>query len=324
MNGPFYVETLARNGDVLHRHLVQALPIRIGRGYGNDYIIDDDYVAASHAVVETGEDGTLVMRDLGSRNGIVHKGRRRDALALDGHTVVRLGHTSLRIRDAGFAVAPELLDRTMHRWEGALPGLVGLLLVVLFALFTMWLGDTRDFGVVRYLQAAASGAAAGLLWAGMWAIGNRLFGRHARLGRHLFIVGGALAVATIYDIVSSIVAYAFSLDAIVRYSSHAVIAIGCAMLYFHLRTVKPHHTRGFAAFCGLLLALGSGLTLMSNKQGTGKFADDHYMALLLPPSLRASPDYSVDSLMGDVEALKPRLDRERTEKVRDGDGEDEE
>lgn len=319
MNGPFYLETLARNGDVLHRHQVAGLPIRIGRGYGNDFIIDDDYVAPSHAVVDTDEAGALVMRDLGSKNGIVHKGKRRDALALDGDTVVRLGHTSLRIRGAAYEVPTELLDRTMHRWEGALPGLVGITLVVLFSLFTMWINDTRTFEPVRYLQAAASGAIAGLLWAGLWAIGNRLFGRHARLGRHLFIVGGALAVATATDMLSGVLAYAFSLDSLVRYGSHAMIAIGCAMLYFHLRTVKPHHVRRFAALCTVLFVVASGLALMSNVTRTGRFADEAYMAVLLPPSLRASPDYTVDSFLGDVAGLKAGLDRDRKEKVQDED-----
>jgi hypothetical protein len=60
MSGSWFVETLARNGDVLHRHQVRELPIRLGRGYDNDYIIDDDYVAANHAVIEAGEQGGLV------------------------------------------------------------------------------------------------------------------------------------------------------------------------------------------------------------------------------------------------------------------------
>ena len=42
MSGPWYIETLARNGDVLQRHCVDALPIRIGRGYDNELILDDE------------------------------------------------------------------------------------------------------------------------------------------------------------------------------------------------------------------------------------------------------------------------------------------
>ncbi|HEU4853123.1 MAG TPA: FHA domain-containing protein [Telluria sp.] len=324
MNGPFYIETLARNGDVLHRHQVPGLPIRIGRGYDNDYIVDDAFTAPNHVVIEADDAGGLVMRDLGTRNGVVHQGKRHAQLPVDGNTVVRIGHTSLRVRSPQHAVEPELLDRTMHRWEGALPGMLGILLITIFTLFTLWLNDTEEFQPIRYLQAAAMGIAGGLTWAGIWAVGNRLFDRHARLGRHLFILGSALAAATVFKIVSTVTAYALSWDEVVRYGSHVAIAIGCVMIYFHLRTIKPHHPRKFAILSGSLFVLGSGLTLLSNQQVSGQLADEHYMSVVLPPALRASEDYPVDAFMADVAALKPELDVERTEKVRDAFGDDEE
>lgn len=42
------------------------------------------------------------------------------------------------------------------------------------------------------------------------------------------------------------------------------------------------------------------------------------MSVLLPPSMRASPDYPVDAFMADVKGLKPDLDVERTKKLREG------
>jgi hypothetical protein len=173
MKGPFFIETLARNGDVLHRHRVDTLPIRLGRGYDNDFIVDDDYAAPRHAVVELDADGALVLRDLGTRNGVVHKGRRHDRIVIIGDTVVRMGHTSLRVRAADFPVPPEVVDRTMHGWEGALPGLAGIMLVGAVALFTRWLSDTQSFEYIRYLQALAYFIGAALLWAGIWAFANK-------------------------------------------------------------------------------------------------------------------------------------------------------
>jgi pSer/pThr/pTyr-binding forkhead associated (FHA) protein len=55
---------------VLHRHRVDSLPIRIGRGYDNDLILDDDYAAPPRAG-RAGRQGRLLLRDLGTRNGIV-------------------------------------------------------------------------------------------------------------------------------------------------------------------------------------------------------------------------------------------------------------
>jgi pSer/pThr/pTyr-binding forkhead associated (FHA) protein len=323
MSGPYFIETLARNGDVLHRHQVNDLPIRLGRGYDNDFILDDAFAAPRHALIDADDNGQLVLRDLGSKNGVVHRGKRHASLALSGDTVIRIGHTTLRVRAADFAVEPELLDRTRHGWEGVLPGLVGMLLIGLFALFTIWLNDTQSFQLVRYLQALAYGIGAGLVWGGAWAFANRLFGRQARLGRHLFIFGCALTAMTVYKIGSSAAAFAFSLEWLTRYSSHMAIVIAGGMLFYHLTTVKPHSTRTFAITCTVLALLGSGLILLSNEQRTGRLADSPYMSVVLQPSMRVSPDHTVDEFMHDVAALKKQADEERTKKVKDDGGGDE-
>lgn len=315
MKAPYFIETLARNGDVLHRHQVAGLPIRLGRGYDNDFILDDAHAAPAHAVIESGADGRLVLRDLGSKNGVVYRGKRLGSIELTGDTVIRMGHTSLRVRGADFPVPPELVDRTMHGWEGALPGLVGMLLIGIVALLTVWLGDTGPFQLSRYLQALAYGVAAGLVWGGMWAFANRLFGRHARLGRHLFIFGCGLAAIAAYKIVSSMAAYAWSLEWLVRYGMHVAIALMAGMVYFHLGTVRPQRRRYFASSCALLALLGSGLTLVGNLQASGRVADQLYMPLLLPPEMRASPDHSVDEFMAEAAAMKASIDAERLKHV---------
>lgn len=322
MNGPWFVETLARNGDVLHRHQLTTLPIRLGRGYDNDYILDDDYAAPNHAVIEAGEQGELILRDLGTQNGVVHKGRRTTSLVIDGDTVIRLGHTSLRVRGAAYPVAPELRDRTMHGWEGRLPGFIGLVLIGLFAGLTAWLSDTQAFEMTRYLRALAFGLAAGLVWGGIWAFINRLFGRHTRLGRHLFVLGCALTAITAFKVVSGVLGYAFSLEQLTRFSTPVTILFGAGMLYFHLHTVKPQHARRFARISLMAGLLFAGLTLISNEQRTGRYGDELYMALILPPALRASPDHTVDDFIGDVGKMKARLDAERSRKVNDNGGDD--
>jgi hypothetical protein len=318
MTGPFFIETLARNGDVLHRHRVDTLPIRIGRDYGNDFILDDVYAAPRHAVVEQDADGQLVLRDLGTRNGVVHKGRRHERIVLGGDTMVRMGHTQLRVRAAGFPVAQELVDRTRHGWEGALPGLAGIVLAGAVALLMRWLTDTQAFQFIRYLQALAWVLGAVLAWAGIWAFANRLFGRHARLGRHLFIAGCALVALVAYDMAASAAGYAWSLEAFTRYASHVGIALLAGMVYFHLCTIKPQHRRRHAFCCVALALLGSGLALIGNVQRSGRLADELYMSVLLPPTMRASPDHDVDEFMAQVGAMQKQLDRERAHKDKDG------
>jgi hypothetical protein len=319
MSGPWFIETLARNGDVLQRRRIDALPIRLGRGYDNDFIIDDDYVAASHACIEMDAAGRLLLRDLGSKNGLNHRGKRLSEVVLSGDTVVRIGHTSLRVRAASFPVAPELPDRTFHRWEGALPGAAGILLACCFALFARWIGDIQYFEFVRYFEALAFGVGAALLWSGVWAFANRLFGRHARLGRHLFVFGCGMVALSLVALSAATIAYAFSAEFFTHYASHAATLLVAGMIYFHLCTVKPQNRRRYRWIAAGLAVLGSGLILIFNLQRTGRLADELYMAVLLPPEVRVSKDHGIDEFMRDVEGMKETLDRSRGRKP----GEDE-
>lgn len=316
MSAPYFVEILARNGDVQHRHRVASLPIRLGRAYDNDCILDDAHTAPHHAIVEDGEHG-LLLSDLGSKNGCINQGKRQDRITLSGNTVVRIGHTRLRIRAADFAVEPELADTTMHGWEGITPGLIGLFLIALLMGLEQWQGDVEAFQPIRYLLAIASGIGAAMLWAGIWALANRLFGGHARLGRHLFILGSGLLVLSIWSTLSKIAAFAWSAEWLTRYGSLVSIALFCGVLFFHLRTVKPQHPKRFLITCMVLMVGGSSLALMSNLQGSGRTADELYMSVLLPPSLRDSPNRDIDQFMARTATLRNRADAARASTVKD-------
>lgn len=305
------VETLARNGDVLYRQRVPRLPVTIGRAYDNDIILSDDYCAGHHAVVDALDDGTPILRDLGSYNGTVHRRRRVRELPLGPDTVVRIGHTSLRIRPALHPVGPELRDRTMHGWEGALPGAVGLLLAVATVMLVAWLLDSSALSLQRYAQALALALGSALGWSGMWALGNQLFGTRARLGRHLFIFGCALATLFAVRAASSVLAYAFSLEWLVRYGSHAAVVVGAGMIYFHLATVTPQLRRRLRVACVALAALASTLVLAGNEQRHGDIADSLYMQVLLGPQWRASPDMPVATFIDQAATLQRAVDAER-------------
>ncbi|ELX09692.1 hypothetical protein containing FHA domain [Janthinobacterium sp. HH01] len=318
MKAPYFIEILARNGDVLHRHKAEALPIRLGRSYDNDVILDDAHSAAAHAIVDANEQGELVLRDLGSQNGTYLKGKRQTSVVLGGDTMVRLGHTRLRVRTADFPVAAEIADTTMHGWEGTVPAAIGLALIAIFTCLETWLSDVEPFALIRYLLVLASSLAAGLLWSGLWALANRLFGSHARLGRHLFILGSGLATVGLWKIGSAALAYAWSAETFTRYGNLVTLAIACGMLFFHLITIKPHHPRRFAVSCWVMLVAGAGLMLMTNLQGTGRAADELYMSVLLPPEVRHSADRSVDQFMADAAKLKTGADAARAHAIKDG------
>jgi hypothetical protein len=313
--GPFFVEVLARNGEVKQRHRLDTLPIRIGRGYDNDLILDDRHTSPHHVIVERGADGKLEVRDLDSRNGVIHKGRRQQQMSIDGNTIFRLGHTNLRIRSASFAVAEEMKDTTLHGWEGWPPALTGLVMLVLMTLAGVWVSDTEKADPIRYLTALVGMLSIGLLWCGSWAMANRLFAGQTRFGRHLFIAASGLIVSEVVSLVLSLAAYAFSLESFTRYDNHAAIAVVAGMVYFHLLTINAGNTRRFALASALVLLLGSGLMTMVNYKTGGHLAGELYMSELLPPSLRLSSDKPVAKFLADAAKMKARIDAERSKEV---------
>ncbi len=316
MTAPYYIEVLSRGGDVLTRQRFEQLPIHVGRGYHNEFILDDAHTAERHAVIDADADGNLVMRDLGSQNGVVHLGKRQQQVPLSGTTVVRLGHTRLRVRNADFPVPPEIADTTMHGWEGGAPALAGLALIALFTGVDVALSDAESFNAIRYLLVIASGLGAGMVWCGVWALANRLFGGHARFGRHLFILGSGLIAIGAWKAVSSILAYAWSAEIFTRFGNIVTLALACGMVFFHLRTILPRHPRRLAGMTGLLMAAGAGLLLMNNYQSTGRLSNELYMSVLLPPAVRQSPDHSVDDFMQQAARLRHQADLAKAKSVK--------
>jgi hypothetical protein len=323
MNGPFYVEVLARNGEVKLRQRLDALPIRIGRGYDNDFILDDRHTSPHHAVVQAGTDGGLEIHDLGSRNGVILKGRRQALTVVDGNSVFRLGHTNLRVRSADFHVSDEVTDTTRHNWEGWPPAMVGFALLVLMTLASVWSTDTEKADAIRYFTALAAILSLALLWSGGWALANRLFEGQLRFGRHVFIAACGLVVSEIMSLLIGVTAYAFSLETLTRYDNHLAIAIVAGMVFFHLLTVNPNHPRRFALVAVVVSILGSGVMTLVHYQSSGRFADELYMGELLPPSLRLSSDKPVSQFLSEAGKLKAGVDAERSKEVgNDGEGDE--
>ncbi|WP_215408817.1 FHA domain-containing protein [Janthinobacterium sp. JC611] len=322
MKAPYFIEILAENGEVRQRQRIESLPIRIGRGYDNDFILDDAHTAPAHAIVEDDGAGGLLLRDLGSQNGVIHRGQRQLEVALSGNSIVRLGHTRLRVRASDQPVAPELGDTTRHDWEGLRPAIAGLAMIGASAAFSNWLADADAFDPISYLMIIATALAGGLVWASIWAVANRLFGHVARFGRHLFIIGCGLLAMEAWELSSNVAAYALSLEVLTRYGRHMFIVIVCAMIYHHLCTIKPQHPRRFGLVAVVLTIIGSTLILLSNLQISGRLADEAYMSVIYPPALRLSPDHTTDAFFRDAARLRRDVDAERGKAAKGADEDD--
>jgi pSer/pThr/pTyr-binding forkhead associated (FHA) protein len=153
--------------------------VHIGRGYDNDVIVDDPYVAARHLRIVRDENGALVAEDLGSANGLVadQDRRRVERAVLDGRRSIEIGRTRLRVREVDHAVEPERISRPRVRIWPLVLGLAGALFGAEF--LTMWLGQTTEQKPGDYLSSLLMLGLFVVVWTTAWAVMSRIFSGRA-------------------------------------------------------------------------------------------------------------------------------------------------
>lgn len=315
MNPPsadrYFIELLNHHGDLQARHELSALPIRIGRSYSNDIILDDPHVAPEHAVILSDENGSFIIRDLHSRNGVKMNGKRAQEFAIEGDSVYRLGHTQLRIRTHDYQVAAEMTDATHRHWRGWQQAFIAIGIIFLIIISNTWLDDVEESKSTTYITNMCLGLGMAALWAGIWALANRVFGGTAHFNRHLLVLSLGLVALQLYSYIAPWLAYGFSWELFTRYGSHVQIALFIALLYYHLRLINPQKHRHLKVICVALALCGSSLMLMKNQQSSSQYADELYMQEILPPFVRMSENHSLSEFNESITRLKIQIEAER-------------
>jgi hypothetical protein len=308
-----WVEVLSRHRDIAARFRIAASEVRIGRGYDNDVIIDDPYVAARHLRVFRDEAGQLVAEDLGSANGIfLDGGRQRLArIVVDGKHPIRIGKTHLRIREVHHEVERERV--AAPEWP-ALPvaaaAALGASLLGLSAL-QIWLAQTAELRASSYLAPLLGIVAMVLIWAGLWALLSRIFSGSAHLLRNLLIALAGGLVFSFYHELARLLAFAWNWSAASTYQYVVSWSILAAVCFLHLREVGRTRLKLKAAVVAALFVVAIAFQTLQRSES---FSDDgrQYRAhQLLPPALRAVPLTEQGAFFGDIANLKARLDGDR-------------
>ena len=312
----YFVEILNHNGDVQARHKFSELPIRIGRSYSNDIILDDPHTAAEHALIELNADGKLRLRDLGSQNGLKLKGKSHSQTELDGDTIVQLGRTLIRIRDSQYLVSPEVSDSSHKLWQIWIMFGCAIVMICALSLSTSWLGDIANNKVSDYIMDMTKWLMSAAAWAGIWALANRVFSGTANFGRHLFIFSCGIVALDLLDHIYALLGFAFSWEWFTYYQSHLQIVIVAITIYFHLRLINNKRAM-LKVICASLAALSSGLILMGNYQSTNQYADNLYMSEVLPPAARISRNHSLTEFDQSIQQLKTDIDAEREKALKE-------
>ena len=308
-----WIEILSRHREVTARFRIVSAEARIGRGYDNDVIVDDPYVAASHLRIFRDDAGQWIAEDLGSANGTFLDGVRakQARFATDGRQLIRIGQTLLRVRQASHAVEPE---RLAPRDRPALPVAlaVGLASAVLgLSALTIWLAQTSEPRASSYLTPLLGIIAAVLLWTGLWALLSRIFSGRSRFLRNLLIALAGILALTVYNEFARYFAFALNWPSGIIYQYAAAWTVLATICFLHLREIGPARLWLKGAIVTTVLATAVAAQTLQQSEAFSESGRQNNARLLMPPALRVVPVKEEDTFFRDVGQLKARLDADR-------------
>lgn len=307
-----WVEILSRHHhDVLARHRCNGDEIRIGRGYDNDLVLDDPFLAAQHLRLRRDVEGNWVAEDLGSANGLyTARGRdKRDRIALDGDQIIRAGHTLLRLRGSDWPVAAERIaapQRALWPLIIALAfGIIGI------EVTSNWLAETAQPRLPAYLSALQNVIEVTLAWVGIWTILCRVFTGEARFQRHLRIALAGVFAYSLFDEILKFVGFSLSLPSLLS-KEYIVMWVIVAMIgYGHLQLIAPRHRRLNSGGVTALAILAIITASLSQSEGHRTSDPPPLQGRLYPPSLRLIPAESEAQFFSVMPGLRDNLQKSR-------------
>jgi hypothetical protein len=230
---------------------------------------------------------------------------------LNGNTVVRAGHTNIRVRRPDHVVQPERPDTTAHDWEGTAPAVMAIVLLALVSLHDAWISNSSEQVSTHYAGRFGLVFGSLLSWAGLWAILNRLFGGRTRFGRHLLIGAAVLFGIELAAHLIEQTAYSFSVTWLARYQVYILYGLIAVAVYFHTLTMRPLSLAlaRNAALAFALVTLGLLAFVRYSAQQTLEYAA--YVEALRWPASRASANVPSDKFVKQAARLTARVDAQR-------------
>jgi|HubBroStandDraft_1064217.scaffolds.fasta_scaffold00272_11 hypothetical protein len=312
-----WVEVLSRHHhDVTARHRCGGDEIRIGRGYDNDVVIDDPYLAPRHLRLYRDPDGGWTAEDLGTANGLrTERGKNPVArMALDGDRVIRIGHTLLRVRPANWPVAAERVATGQRPlWPIAACLVAGIIGIELGA---NWLSETGEPRLLAYLGGLYLIGLYTVAWIGFWTILCRVFSGQARFERHLLIALAGVFSYSLFDEVLKLAGFSLAWPTMLGDEYVAMWVIVGAVAFGHLQLIAPRRWRLAGGAVAALAVLAVVTETLADAEAHRNFDPPPTQGRLYPPALRLVPPRTDAQFFDDIAGLHDKLEANRKDQDR--------
>jgi hypothetical protein len=314
------IECFERDGRPGRTIDVTAWPVTLGRALHNHVVLDDPYVAASHARLGPDAEGRLVLTVLDTGNGVSVDGRHHAAGATcvlpAAGALLQLGQTRLRLRLPGEPLAAEkpLPPAAASSLLLALP-----LYALVAAEHALALDPGADATAWLPVLVGLPVAVAG--WCGLWALLSKVFQHRFDFGGHLRIALPWLLAIEACDALLPQAAAALAWPGLWRAVAPLQVVLGALWLRAHLAHVLPSHRRTITAAVAAVTLAGSAISLSFIQRSTDSYSRAPYMSTLPLPATHLAgsvpPTVLVEEMSALVEPLARRVQKARADEEED-------
>ncbi len=311
-----HIEILSRTGQVRQRFPVLDGPLRIGRAYSNDIVLEDPYVCPLHAEIFPAGAG-LLFRDTGSVNGLhTAAGKRQPSIIVVSGESLRIGRTTVRFHGKDHPVAPALVDHLSRSSLGILERRLPLLLIfaaaIGYILLDLYLSSSERLREIAVMKGLVGPAITLLLWSGIWAFASRLAKSRWYYLAHCGIAGLGLLSFGFLQAGTEYFCFAAGLDGIQEYVGILGLYLLCtAVIFTHLQFASSALPRRLAGAAALVSAALIGVIFLFNSVKEDFLKDPSFEATLKPPAFRLVSGRSPADFLQEGEALREKIEKAR-------------
>lgn len=312
------------------RHRLNGPPLTLGRSLANDIIVDDPYVDATHVRLTPDPNGSVIVEDLQSVNGIIaNEARLAGRVVVQPGDTLRIGRTVIRFRNPNESVPPALLDQPADVPTEPQPttvvvprrrprfvtetsvGLVLLLTVMAAYAFNSWLGDSSRSSANEATSVALGVAIALSVWAGLWSIASRVIVHRFRFMGHMAVASAVVLAALVWSILEAWLQF-FVPDSVLDTVPAFIVmlALLAVLVAAHLALAstmsRRRQWRVGAIVAGVVVAV-SGLAALTKDDS---FSDvPKFPAVVKPLSPRFIPTKSIAQFENASREMKDEVDQ---------------
>ena len=316
MDSLIIAEVLDKSGKVHERHKLAHFPATLGRAYDCDLILNDEFVSPHHARLSINENNVLSLTDLGSENGTycLPQLQALTTHELGAESLLRLGHSIVRLRHPDFALAPTRIDTLTHSRlahffsSTAMLWVCGLLLLSLLGLNSYQSSaQAKTLGLL--LLENIEIVALVPLWAGIWALLSRIFVHHAAYVSHALIACLGVIAYLFINTVVEYYAFGFSTLLAADILLHALLGLLVfVVLYGHLRFTTLFAPRRIGLIALTVAISIVGLSSFTTYVQSLEYSDSlPYPPELKPPQFQIKQAKTLTEFMRSAEKIPTQL-----------------